>query len=453
MSAASDAVRDPDFVLMSGDFCYHKSDHSNFSAETKQKFDDPAVESLGYMLSEIAHLMRKAFPQPTPILPAMGNNDFTADYTIDLEDERNVLLDKASYAFQDLLPSSSSSNTFNHNIVSTFRQGGYYANNVIKPNQKQLGLTILVLNTVVYSTNHAPDQTYILDPYRQLQWLNQQLSTARATKCKIYIMGHIPPTVGSYRHAQFWHDIYLDQYQELIHDYKDIVVAQLFGHLHSDEFRVLSKSSSSSDDSSDLPPLLLAPALSPKFGNNPSFRMVTFDRSDYTILDYETRFIDIQDNASLHQWQSLPSFRETYGVPDLSLPSLKKVAFQISSVGGVLETFLSRLYVNKIDTECDTECRIEWKCTLKSSSVRELDNCVKGFTAKSGRGDGSRGGSLVILIVSMIFALFFTLFTVRCFYKRSKDKDKDNDNDPVSTGLSEDDHTTSTEQNIIPEIS
>jgi len=265
-------------------------------------------------------------------------------------------------------------------------------------------------------------------------------------------MGHIPPTVGSYRQAQFWHTIYLDKYRELIHEYKDIVVAQLFGHLHSDEFRVLSKPSPDGLYE-DLPPLLITPALSPVFGDlNPSFRVVTFDRSDYTILDYETRFIDIQDGASLSsQWQALPSFRKAYGVPDLSARSLKKVATEISTVSGVLETFLSRRHVNNNTETCTTDCRIEWKCILKSSSRQEFDDCVNGFNEKS---EKPTMGSHVVFIVSMIFAFVFTLCTVRCFYVRSNQ-----DSNSGSIGLVEDDSSTSTdrnnigEQTSIPEIS
>jgi len=441
ISAAIAEVPNPEFVLISGDFCYHRD------------YTPVKTVAVGYMLSEVANLMREGYPRPTPILPALGNNDFVQDYTIDVEDESSALLKTASDAFQDLFPpSSSSSSNFNNKIVPTFLKGGYYAKNIIVPNQNQsgsnqLGLTIIVLNTVIYSVQHQPTQTHILDPYGQFEWLNKQLLSARAEGIRIYIMGHIPPTVGSYRHNQFWHDIYLDRYQEIIYDYNDIVVAQLYGHLHTDEFRVLSKSSSSSSDRlSDLPPLLIAPALTPIYDNNPSFRMVKFDRSDFTIIDYETRFIDVRDDTSPQgtppQWKSLPSFRDAYGVPDLSLPSLQKVALEMATVSGVLEIFLSRLSAKNVDTMCRKECRIEWKCTLQSSSRQEFDDCVD-MIINSEQG----GGSLIVLIVSMIFALFFTVFTVRCFYLRSIS------NEIGSVGLFEDDDTASIEQNNIPEIS
>lgn len=399
ISAAADAVPKPDFVLVSGDFDHHRC-NDVYNAD-----NDTAVQSLQNSMSEVVNLLRVEYPKPTPIIPTLGNNDVIPDYGLDVKDAHKVLLNKASETFINLfLPSWSS--TFDNDTIemkSTFREGGYYANKIISPKASQVGLTILVLNTVIYSKNHSPDQTNITDPYQQFQWLDKSLASAKDNNCKVYIMGHIPPTIGSFRHTQFWHEIYIERYSQLIRGYKDVVVAQLFGHLHSDEFRILP----------GLPPLLIAPAITPIFGNNPSFRIVTFDRRTLTILDYETRFIDLEDNTTA-QWQSLPSFRVAYSVPDISITSLRTVERDISTMDDALATFLSRLHVKSkgsVDIMCDKICRTEWKCTLTSFTNLEFERCKESSTS-------SETGS-VVFIVSILLATIFTCLTVLFFYKRS----------------------------------
>lgn len=449
ISAAVDTLRNPDFVLVTGDFARHGS---AVSVNEKAKFI-PAINSLEHIFSEVANLLRIGYPGPIPILPALGNDDFIADYFLDIKENNNALLETAKNAFHDLLTTTSSNTDTNTNTMrTTFRQGGYYANEIFIPNKdgsKQPGLTIVVLNTVIYSQHHRPDQTDITDPYNQFKWLNKLLATARIKNFKIYITGHIPPTVGSFRHSQFWHDMYLDRYLQLIHSYKDVVVAQLFGHLHSNEFRVLSASASQSDGSLALPPLLIASSVTPIFGDSsPSFRLVTFDRSDFTILDYETRFIDINDATSIEtppRWKRLPSFRETYGVPDISLTSLQDVVRGIYAVDEMLDIFYSRMYVNSkhsIDTECNQMCRIQLKCTLQSSTTLGFNDCVTRLTPST--------GSNIVFIVSVIFAAVFTFFTVRCFYKPSSDTNSVSG----SGNLGDDDATTESEEfrTEIPQI-
>lgn len=74
-------------------------------------------------------------------------------------------------------------------------------------------------------------------------------------------------------------------------EFDDVVMAQLFGHLHSDEFRVGLVDEGGADDGgiiggsnvTSMPaalstPLLLGPSVTPLHGNDPSFRIVRYDR-------------------------------------------------------------------------------------------------------------------------------------------------------------------------------
>jgi hypothetical protein len=70
-----------------------------------------------------------------------------------------------------------------------------------------------------------------------------------------------------------------EQYYNVLLSYPEVVRSQLFGHLHADEFRL--------DRSCQLPPLLIASAVTPVYSNAPTFRVVTYDNSTFNLLDYE----------------------------------------------------------------------------------------------------------------------------------------------------------------------
>lgn len=229
-----------DFVIITGDFARHQTD-----------LLEDGVEEAQHILETISRALQSAFPS-TPILPCTGNNDFYPDYALDLttQGSNNPSLIISLRGFQSLLSEEE---------LATFAQGGFYARSVSD------SLTILSLNTVMYSVNHLPDQTYLEDPMGQFAWLDAQLQTAFESSKTVWIVGHIPPTIGSYRHSQFWHQQYVDRYFGILDKYP-IVKGHLFGHLHSEEFRLLQPSQH------DLTiPLYISSSVTPVYGANPSY--------------------------------------------------------------------------------------------------------------------------------------------------------------------------------------
>ena len=55
---------------------------------------------------------------------------------------------------------------------------------------------------------------------------------------KALLMGHIPPALSSNVFAPTWHARYARRYLALVANHSRVVVAQLFGHLHTDEVTV-----------------------------------------------------------------------------------------------------------------------------------------------------------------------------------------------------------------------
>jgi hypothetical protein len=108
---------------------------------------------------------------------------------------------------------------------------------------------VISLNTVIYSRWHSCSgpQMWTLavkkgcadagDPFGQFAWLHGRLIRARADGVLVWIIGHIPPVLGSYladpnkvdeRTAGFWRPQWAAQYHALLRKYNDVVKAQLY---------------------------------------------------------------------------------------------------------------------------------------------------------------------------------------------------------------------------------
>lgn len=66
--------------------------------------------------------------------------------------------------------------------------------------------------------------------------IKQELSSARLQKSKVLIIGHIPLVTGNDNRPA---SVLID-YANLIVEFQDVIVGQLFGHTHNDEFQLVS---------------------------------------------------------------------------------------------------------------------------------------------------------------------------------------------------------------------
>ena len=347
----------PSFILLTGDLVRHGTD----------QLENP-VEMTRSMLGNISQLITGAFPE-TPILPTIGNNDVTPDYFLDVDESPSEMLEMLIQGL-DLLFASEEERT-------SFRVGGYLARD------HSSTLTILSLNTVIYSTSHYPE-TKGSDPLGQFSWLKAQLVRAQTFSRKVYIVAHIPPAVGSYRHSQLWRDEYLDLYYDLIEEFQSVIVAQCFGHLHADEFRFLHHGGSRAKNSSGPSwPILLASSVTPVYGSHPSIRQVTYDVRTNALLDYDTWFIDLE-HPKESSWQSELSFLESFPMAhDLSAESLSKIVMALNATIHVEDAptwkaLKRRQHVSLDEPTCtDIDCRKAWLCTLASTTVTAYTECLQ----------------------------------------------------------------------------
>ncbi|KAL8453264.1 hypothetical protein Emag_001996 [Eimeria magna] len=116
----------------------------------------------------------------------------------------------------------------------------------------------------------------------QFAWMREQLQRAREQQKQVVIAGHIPPGFDShlvprYSEEDLWVSRYTLMYRSLVSEFSDLVVAQVFGHIHFGRIRALIPATDSDAAQRGAPTALLgAPALSPIHGNNPAMAALVF---------------------------------------------------------------------------------------------------------------------------------------------------------------------------------
>lgn len=103
----------------------------------------------------------------------------------------------------------------------------------------------------------------------QLEWLKTELDES---EMPVILLMHIPPGFSMFDGGEEgWHEDYTNIFIEILKRNEDKVKFILAGHRHSGTFKIIPETKL---------PIMVHPALSPIFSNNPSFRY--YNNSDYT---------------------------------------------------------------------------------------------------------------------------------------------------------------------------
>ena len=465
----------PDFVLLTGDLVRHGADLLAPGAADR-------IRLVRHIMEALSVTLRDAFPG-VPVLFALGNNDSGIDYGGGLGTEdagiRHVAADALGGGGNGNGKDEGAGRTFETaEMERTYRRAGYYSRAIGGGGR----LRLLSLSTVQYSVwfrrgspSPSPSQSGTDDPLGQFAWLILELTEARRTGSRVLIAGHIPPTVGSYRRTQLWEDRYVDAFLSIVGGYPDVVAAMMFGHLHTDEFRALATPpGGGASPSSSLPPLLLAPSITPVHGNNPSYRVVTYDGSGGgDVLDYETYFLDLNRLPDSREWHRLYSFRETYGKAlmggegggggggdddgggPITAAGLTRLIDTLRSDWRTLRTFVSLQRSGAPQPACRRRCRAEWACLLEAATMAEYEGCAPGRwfglaglfgggatdPGRGGGGEGRPAGTAAALLLLLLGAVCCGLSALWCRRhhrgrkERYTDLDEECDPDVHAEGL------------------
>ena len=198
-----------DFIVYTGDSARHDNDREyprtrqhifNMNKEISDKFVTLTSESDGQ-----------------PLIYPVSNNDIMPH---NLMDTGPFLQTRELFeAWRPFIPQVQ---------MHTYLMGAYYFQEVI-PNQ----LAVLSLNTMYWfdSNPMVDDCDNKGDPgYKLFEWLGYVLKEMRARNMKVWLCGHVPPNEKNYDTTC------LRKYIAWTHEYRDVIVGGLYGHMNLDHF-------------------------------------------------------------------------------------------------------------------------------------------------------------------------------------------------------------------------
>ena len=294
---------DVDLVIFPGDVL----SHGFWNKYSELTGDQSQAGLASFMQKTVEFFVQEVdarFPEST-ILVAIGNNDsFNGDYKSSPDDlYRWMTADAMGKAF------------FNNEADRTaftfgYAAGGYYA---VEPDGPT-GLKYIVLNDVYWSTKSDQTAAGLLE----LGWFASQLADSAQDFQKVSVVTHIP--VGG--NAKSMADDFATkgfEYKGLLQDgfnnafvalesyYSNTIAANLVGHTHRDEFRLLSLEPFTE------PSTLISTSLSisPIDDNNPGYEIYNYDESTGALLNKTTYALDLSQKNSTFALEY--DFAATYG--------------------------------------------------------------------------------------------------------------------------------------------
>lgn len=318
----------PDFVLVTGDFLTHQF-RTHFNAAATDHSDAAFRAFAAKTMRFLALQLEANFPS-TRILPVLGNNDdVCGDYA--LRPGGPFLADTVRTVEGMVGPET----------PSIFQRSWQTLGNYMVPNPAVKDHLIAVINTNYFSPHYKNSCGTSADgnpATATLAWLRQVLSDAEAAHRKVWLAYHIPPGIDAFataRHntcpispAPMFAAPYAAQFHALMERYRVTVTASFAGHVHMDGFRLLSETGTPFGF------VVMNPAISPIFGQNPAFRRVTLT-DDGTLADQSVYYLanlpEAQSGAA-PRWQLEMSFDAAWSQPRFDLSSLQDVYHQIGTV-------------------------------------------------------------------------------------------------------------------------
>eukprot|EP00041_Stephanoeca_diplocostata_P016789 m.331827 g.331827 ORF g.331827 m.331827 type:complete len:511 (-) comp20486_c0_seq1:185-1717(-) len=391
----SEAARihpDPDFVLIAGDSVRHDG-----------HLMPDSMHDIGEIIDTVLNTSMRFFPRAQTthasttdphlrVLLTLGNNDVFEDYVLQVTDatENNTYLNFIAQHW-----SSQLTRTELLDVLS----GGYYEREVTD------GLRILSLNTIVYSVHHCdygpPQQClsgYNEDPFGQFAWLEQRLSAALEGNYKIYLLGHIAPIVTSYNHRELWKSAYVQAFLALVSRYDSVVAAMIFGHVHSDEFRVVDPTLFNLSV-----PILMSGAITPIYNNNPSFKVFRYDRDTKELLDSQVFAAPVQNPYT--RWMPLVNSSTDLGFKNLSAKSISAAIPRLIEDDAAWDTYYNTAYRAgvKQNQSCGMDCRVVWYCLFTTASASSFRQCKSSVDYRRVLEGAMLGFGLVCCAVATVF--------------------------------------------------
>ncbi|KAJ5767166.1 uncharacterized protein N7511_004782 [Penicillium nucicola] len=215
---------DIDFVIWTGDSARHDND------EKLPRSAEEIVQLNRFLTQKWVDLFSQEQDKDTagavsklsvPVIPTFGNNDIMPHNIFN--EGPNKWTKRFADVWKEFIPEDQR---------HTFVEGGWFTAEVV-PGR----LAVISLNTMYFfESNSAVDGCKAKSEpgYEHMEWLRVQLKILRSRNMKAILMGHVPPARSSEK--KNWDETCWQKYTLWMHQYRDVVVGSLYGHMNIDHF-------------------------------------------------------------------------------------------------------------------------------------------------------------------------------------------------------------------------
>ncbi|XP_011303537.1 sphingomyelin phosphodiesterase [Fopius arisanus] len=318
------------------------------------------------IILDVYKTMKKTFGE-TPVYPIIGNHEANplnifAPATIDDEEI------STKWLYELLADIWIDSGWLPECTRDTILKGGYYT---VSPKK---GFRIIGLNNnVAYTSNwwliHEPN-----DLGGQLKWLADTLLEAEENSEFVHIITHVPS--GSSDQQSTWSR----EYRRIINRFANIITGQFTGHTHRDEFNIFY-------DPQDFSKIINVAwnggSITTWAFVNPNYRTCTINSKTYEVEDVDNWMYNMTE-ANLTpdeppNWVKSYSFKDEYGLEDLSYNSIRDLIIELSKEGPKATIYHRHMSKDaKLawkPWDCDAKCALENACRIVTSASTNNTDC------------------------------------------------------------------------------
>ena len=261
-------------------------------------------------------MIQSVFPN-APLIPVYGNNDVPYHYVTPLGPRGATWMKQVRGVWEPVAACAACAGGPRPADFSAWDATGAYS---IVP---YAGLRIVALNTLLFGPLGAYNLSQSGGAGGQataagamLSWFNTTVAAAADAGEQLLVTSHMPPGNQPYNDKAVWNSTWQDAYAKVLAAAAPRLVGQLYGHFHLDDFRLLTVPGGGAPL-----PVMLAPAVSPVYYNNPAFREVYIDGGSMRLVDYDQHWCDLpaSNAAGRALWSKEYTFSALYGAaPDVA---------------------------------------------------------------------------------------------------------------------------------------
>lgn len=185
----------------------------------------------------------------------------------------------------------------------------------------------------------------------QMNWFVRTLHEARPGEHTIVVF-HIPPGVDPtstlltrrFLVVPYWRDDMVVRFLKAVNDTTSRVAFVIAGHVHRGDFRLAGNV-----------PILIAPAVSPIYLNNPAFLTLQIDAGG-TLRDYQMYGYDLDSDT----WSRIFDYTAAYGAKSFTAASVAGAHGRLGSDAGLRAQWIRWLLAGSRMHEIETGWRVFW---------------------------------------------------------------------------------------------